>query len=72
MWGTLKYKVRESKIFRLRKESLEEGIITVPLMGWNPENGSDIKLRKAAFNQRNEIYQWKELSLKIVHAFQQK
>lgn len=53
MWGTLKYKVRESKIIRLRKESLEEGIITVPLMGWNPENGSDIKLRKAAFNQRN-------------------
>lgn len=30
-------KVRESKIFRLRKESLEVGNVTAPLMGWNPK-----------------------------------
>lgn len=72
----MKYKVRESKIFRLRKERLEEGVMTVLkyLKDWNIKKGLDltqIKLGKADFNLRNEIYQWKSC-LKKVHALQQK
>lgn len=77
----MKYKVRESKTFTLRKENLEEGIINVLkyLEGqgyWEKEKKKRLdfvqlqkRLAKAYFNLRNEIYQWQDLSQKRVHAF---